>query len=134
MKYMVLVNRKFMVAVEHDGSNGGAEHVILDNYQGIPGAQAFNIKEMHTQYFSDIVQDCETISLKELRGMSDEYEQAYVELARAKDAVSDIDNEIERVKKILEDLEHDRYALRKDEIRATLKAKACRTNMNIKED
>ena len=134
MKYMVLVNRKFMVAVEHDGSNGGAEHKILDNYQGIHGAQAFDQKEMHTTYFSDIVQSCETISLKELKDLSDRYEQCYHELAVAKDRVSDIDMEIERVKKLLEDLEHDRYLLRKDEIKAQLHCKKIKDEMNIKED
>lgn len=133
MKYMVLVNRKFMVAVEHDGSNGGAEHQILDNYNGIQDAQAFDQKEMHTTYFSCIVQSCETISLKELKDMSDRYDQCYHELAVAADRVSNVDMVIERLKKQLEDLEHDRSILRKDEMKAQLHCYKIKHEMNIKE-
>lgn len=133
MEYMVLVNRKFMVAVEHDGSNGGAEHQILDNYNGIQDAQAFDQKEMHTTYFSDIVQSCETISLKELKDMSDRYDQCYHELAAAADRVRNVDTEIERLKKQLEDLEHDRSILRKDEMKAQLHCYKIGQEMNFKE-
>lgn len=134
MKYMVLVNRKFMIAVEHDGSNGGAEHQIIDNYNGIQGAQAFDKDEMHTDYFSDIVQSCETISLKELKALSDRYEQCYHELAVAKDRVSDINLDIECVQKILDDLVHERSLLWDDENKVQLQCTSIRQEMNIKED
>lgn len=134
MKYMILINRKFMVAVDHDGSNGGAEHKILDNYQGIQGAQAFNRDEMGTAYFSDVVQDCVTISLQELQRMSDEYTGAYLELSKARDEVAGIDMQIAELKERISELSNERYHKRKAEMRAWLACKQIKATMNIKED
>lgn len=134
MKYMVLVNRKYMVAVEKDGSNAAAEHMILDNYDGIQGAQAFDRAEMRSNYFADIFQECETVSLAELKQMSDRYTEAYRELSRKHSAVSRIEAEIERVQQMLKDLNHDKAILLKEEQMAKLETIEAKKVLNFKED
>ena len=101
MKYMVLVNQKYMVAVETEGSNAAAEHMILDNFDGIQGAQAFDKAAMRTSYFFDILQSAETISLKELGVLSDNYKAAYKRLAEKADYVRRYQDEIADLKEKL---------------------------------
>ena len=50
MKYMVVVNQKYIVTVEAN-SACSAEHKILDNMDGVQGAQAFTGKELSTDTF-----------------------------------------------------------------------------------
>ena len=71
-KYIVIVNQKYTVKVEAN-SLLGAEHYILDNFEGIEGAQAFDKDGMKTEYFRDMMLLCEPISLDELQNMSDSY-------------------------------------------------------------
>lgn len=72
MKYMVMVNGKYMTQVETDRSACGAEHIILDDIRyGITSAQAFDQSAMKTEHFFACFQSCEMISLDELRKMSD---------------------------------------------------------------
>ena len=72
MKYMVMVNGKYMTQVETDRSACGAEHIILDDIRyGITSAQAFDQKAMKTEHFFACFQSCEMISLDELKRMSD---------------------------------------------------------------
>lgn len=102
MTYMVWVNQKFMVTVETDGSMAAAEHVILDNYQGIVSAQAFDRAALHTNFFVDVLQNSKTISLDELKAMSDRYENAYIELAKKQEDEEAMKNEIEQLQEIIE--------------------------------
>lgn len=71
MKYMVMVNGKYMTQVETDRSACGAEHIILDDIRyGITSAQAFDAKAMKTNYFFECMQSCKLVSLDELKAMS----------------------------------------------------------------
>lgn len=105
MRYMVWVNQKYMVTVETDGSMCAAEHVILDNYQGIVSAQAFDREALHTNFFVDVLQNSETISLAELKALSDRYENAYVELNKKQDEERAVMDEIDRLQNMINDLQ-----------------------------
>ena len=63
--YFVIVNRKYLVKV-NSTSNGGAEHVILDNIYGVESALAFGIDEMHIDSYKWAFEECETVSYDEL--------------------------------------------------------------------
>lgn len=122
MKYMVWVNQKFLVTVETDGSACAAEHEILDNYQGIVSAQAFDRDSMKTDVFAGAVLWSETISLDELKAMSDRYENAYIELAKKQDDEEAMKNEIEQLQEIIErkkaELNTKHFATRKAHLEA----------------
>ena len=103
MTYMVLVNGKFMVTVDTDGSNCSAEHKILDNFSGIQGSQSFDKAAIRTEYFFDIMQGAKTLSLDELKTLSDRYDNAFKALGDAKEAESWIVDEIEELERKLEE-------------------------------
>lgn len=130
MKYMVLVNQKYMVAVETEGSMAAAEHMILDNYQGIAGAQAFDRAALHTSYFVDVLQNAETISLSELKAMSDRYENAYFELSKKMDAEKAISDEIERLQEMIRQKQEELLPLHQATMRAKLEARNAKFAMN----
>lgn len=130
MKYMVLVNQKYMVAVETEGSAAAAEHMILDNYQGIAGAQAFDRAALHTNYFVDVLQNAETISLSELKAMSDRYENAYFELSKKMDAEKAISDEIERLQEMIRQKQEELLPLHQATMRAKLEARNAKFAMN----
>ena len=134
MKYMVLVNRKFMVAVEKDGSNAAAEHVILDNFDGIQGAQAFDRAEMKSNYFADVFQDSETISMKELERMSLYYREAYRLLAEKRDAVKAIKDEIRELEEKLEEANKRLNMAGFEERKAKLNTIEAKRQLNYTED
>lgn len=130
MKYMVLVNQKYMVAVETEGSAAAAEHMILDNYQGIAGAQAFDRAALHTNYFVDVLQNAETISLSELKAMSERYENAYFELSKKMDAEKAISDEIERLQEMIRQKQEELLPLHQATMRAKLEARNAKFAMN----
>lgn len=103
MTYIVLVNGKFMVTVDTDGSNCSAEHKILDNFSGIQGSQSFDKAAIRTEYFFDIMQGAKTLSLDELKTLSDRYENAFAEYSKAQDAERQIRDEIEELERQLEE-------------------------------
>lgn len=102
MKYMMVVNQKYMISLEHDGSCGGAEHQILDNFQGIEGCQAFDEKGMKTDTFMWYLTTCKTISLDELKTLSDEYENRWKETAESRDAMKRLEAEVEDLRNQLD--------------------------------
>lgn len=102
MKYMIVVNQKYMISLEHDGSCGGAEHVILDNYQGIEGCQAFDQEGMKTDTFMGYLTTCKTISLDELKTLSDEYGKRWKETAEARNKMKDLESEVEALRNQLD--------------------------------
>lgn len=131
MRYMVWVNQKYMVTVETDGSMCAAEHVILDNYQGIVSAQAFDRAALHTNFFVDVLQNSETISLAELKALSDRYENAYVELAKKQDAVRDIKDEISNLEEKLEEAKRRLNAAGFEERKAKLMTIEAKKTLNL---
>lgn len=134
MKYMVLVNGKFFVKVEVEGSKGAAEHSILDNFDGITGAQAFDEKDMATEWFvRDWLLNNELISMDELKEKTERYTAAWSEYARTKEALTSKEAEIEELKKQLEELENERYDLKKDELHTYAIAKKANAALNIKD-
>lgn len=104
MKYMVVVNRKFIVTVEA-GSNGGAEHRILDNMDGIQGAQAFKMDELYTETFKWYASTCETISYDELTSKCKEYSDSCKKVADEKDLLKKMQEELDDMKKQVELME-----------------------------
>ena len=67
-KFMVTVNNKYIVAVQST-SNGGAEHIVLDNVKNATSALAFDIEAGETQWemFQNALSIMEVISIDELR-------------------------------------------------------------------
>lgn len=102
MKYMMVVNQKYMISLEHDGSCGGAEHVILDNYQGIEGCQAFDQEGIKTDTFMSYLTTCKTISLDELKTLSDEYANRWKETAKSRNEMKMLEAEVEDLRNQLD--------------------------------
>jgi len=65
-KYFVVVDHKYMVTVVST-SNGGAEHVILDNITYAKSALAFGMEDLSTETFRNYLISCQTISYDELK-------------------------------------------------------------------
>ena len=85
MKYYVIVNNgRYLVKVDAQ-SLGGAEHVVLDNYSGITGAQAFNLEDMGLETFQALARTAEPVSLEELGRLSEEYSEHWADVSRAQD-------------------------------------------------
>lgn len=103
MKYIVMVNQKYLVSVEAE-SAGGAEHKILDNvYYGIETCQAFNMKELGTDFFRGCAESCETISYSELFNKSRYYKEISDDIEREKDKIACYTKQIEDLR---EDIMH----------------------------
>lgn len=100
--YMVMVNGKFMVKVQHDGSACDAEHEIFDNFDGIQASQAFAWDDMETEFFRDNLMMCEFITMDDLKKMSDEYETNWKKVVKTKEATVTACHEVERLQKELE--------------------------------
>lgn len=109
MKFLVIVNQKYLVNVEAN-THGGAEHIILDNvYHGIKTCQAFTIAETITDTFKAMVENCETISYGEMLEKSKLYQETLNNLERAKKIAK---NEKEQINDLLQQIE-----LRKESLR-----------------
>ena len=67
-KFMVVVNNKYIVAVEST-SNGGAEHVVLDNTKNSKSALAYDIEAGETKWdmFQSALQNLEVVSFEDLK-------------------------------------------------------------------
>lgn len=105
MKYMVMVNGKYMTQVETERSACGAEHIILDEIRyGITAAQAFDAKEMKTQFFFSCMQSCELISLDELKRKSNAVK------AKIDGRVSEAQAEYDRIKAQIKELQKQEQA------------------------
>lgn len=99
MKYIVEVNAKYLVSIEAE-TQLSAEHTILE-YDGIWGALAFDADEMKTETFRGACLQCETISMNELKAMSEEYRKAWAENAACRDAHKAADDEVRRIEEML---------------------------------
>ncbi len=112
MKFMVVVNQKYLVNVEAN-THGGAEHKILDDiHYGIETCQAFTFEEMTTDTFKALAENCETISYDEMVKRSKDYKATLDEIKE--------DNEIvEKYTKQLNEL-YKEIELAKDNMRVSL--------------
>ena len=99
MKYIVEVNAKYLVSVEAE-TVLSAEHAVLE-YDGIWGALAFDSDAMKTETFRGVCLGCETISMKELETLSEEYRAANIAKANVLDAHKAADAEVARLEKLL---------------------------------
>lgn len=99
--FMVVVNRKYIVKVEAE-TNGGAEHKILDNYNGTMYAQAFNHKELMTETFVHFFETCQTISLNELETIANNYDAAWKAVGEAMDALREQECAVKELERQLE--------------------------------
>ena len=99
MKYIVEVNAKYLVSVEAE-TVLSAEHAVLE-YDGIWGALAFDSDAMKTETFRGVCLGCETISMNELKELSEEYRKAWSENAAMIDAHKAADDEVKRLEDLL---------------------------------
>lgn len=86
-KYIVIINNRFIVNGIESTSAGGAEHKILDNYDGIIGAQAFGLDELGTDCFRGFCESCEMISQKELLAITRGYADLWEGVADAQESM-----------------------------------------------
>lgn len=110
-KYMVMVNRKFMISVEAE-SACGAEHVILDQFAdsinrhgSITSAQAFGKDDMKTSTFLECMMNCETISLNELDRKIQMFEDCFDALSEQGDAIEEAEKMIIYYEAKIEDMQ-----------------------------
>lgn len=106
MRYLVVVNQKYIVSVEAE-SACGAEHVILDNISGTEGAQAFDRKSIKTETFTWYLENCETVSYETLRQIGEEYSEKVVEYTDCKVELSKANDEMEELKRKMEALQNE---------------------------
>lgn len=99
MKYIVEVNAKYLVSIEAETALR-AEHAILE-YDGIWGALAFDSDAMKTETFRGVCLGCETISMNELKELSENYRKAWAENAATIDAHKAADDEVKRLEELL---------------------------------
>lgn len=111
MRYIVEVNAKYLVKVEAD-SPLRAEHTVLD-LDGIWGALAFDSETMKTDTFRGACLGCETISMKELTELSEEYRASYIALANTQDAMTQVDAEIADLEESLAKLKTKKVSIQK---------------------
>lgn len=97
MKYLVVVNKKFIVSVEST-SNGGAEHVVLDRFEGVYGAQAFCGSGLRTDTFTRFLAECDTISMDELAEMMDKHAEAKRRAIEAENVLAEASDAYDRAK------------------------------------
>ena len=95
-KYIVIVNRKYLVSVEAN-SHGGAEHRCLDLHYGIQTAQAFSREDLRTECFRDMAIDCETISFAELATKSEAFKKEIEYEKEARKAIEDNNSRIDKL-------------------------------------
>jgi chromosome segregation ATPase len=118
-KFMVTVNNKYIVAVEST-SNGGAEHVVLDNVKNAKSALAFDIEAGETQWemFHSALKEMEVISIQELHQKDREAQrQKMVAMNELAEERQYYEMEIKRIE--------EKLAMTKHELETT--------NLNIKE-
>lgn len=118
-KFMVTVNNKYIVMVEST-SNGGAEHIVLDNVKNAKSALAFDIEAGETQWelFQTALKDMEVISIDELKQKdSDAQRRKMLSMNELAEEQLYYQNEIKRLEEQL----------------ARTKSELETTNLNIKE-
>lgn len=107
MKYMVMVNGKYMTQVETEHGAGGAERILMDDvHYGIKSALAFDAETIKTQHFVECLQACKLVSLGELRQMS------AAAKAKIDSRVAAAQSELVRVQAQLEQLKQQELAAR----------------------
>ncbi len=106
MKYLVVVNQMYIVAVNANSALE-AEHMILNNMDGIQGAQAFDQKSVRTETFAGYMMSCETVSFSELQQISRRYTEACEEMGKKLEEKKLAELEVERLKKLLEEAQHE---------------------------
>lgn len=106
-KFLVMVNCKYLVAVEAE-THGGAEHRILDDiYYGIETCQAFSMADLSTEFFRDVAAGCETISLSEMAAKAEAYKQADDAENEARQKIAANERRIQVLREELASLESD---------------------------
>lgn len=121
MKYMVLVNGKWMVAVDAE-SVCAAEHVILDKFADsinkngtITGALAFDRDGMKTDYYFRLLENSQTISFETLEWKIGYLDGLVENIQKAKDEEDCINHEIDeiedRINRLAESLKEKREEL-----------------------
>lgn len=134
MTYMVLVNGKYMVKINYEGSNCGAEHFFLDSFNGITAAQAFDEKEIATKWFvRDYLMNAELISIDELDKMTLEYTEAWKEYGNAVLEESEKNDEIAVLERQLAELKAERDKLTEVKNNKLIAARVTNLKLNIKE-
>jgi septal ring factor EnvC (AmiA/AmiB activator) len=132
MKFIVEVNAKYLVSVEADSALR-AEHAVLD-YDGVWGALAFDRDMMKTDTFRGACLGCETISMKELIAMSNEYRESYIALANAQDAMTQVNAEIADLEERLAKMKAAKANIQKDVDAANAQVEKANEAIGIRKD
>lgn len=101
MLFLTVANQKFILAVEANSALA-AEHKLLDELDGIEGAQAFDSQAIKTDTFAGFMTDGVTVSFKELKEISDNYSDKCSKLAIALEVEKMQKLEVERLTRELE--------------------------------
>lgn len=114
MKYMVMVNNKYMTQVEVEGSACAAEHVILDDLRyGIVSALAFDAEAMKTEHFNACFQSCDLVTIDQLRRKCKSVQvQIDIAISEAQRKQDEITAQIEALKAKQRDLGYEINRLR----------------------
>lgn len=132
MKYIVEVNAKYLVSIEAETALR-AEHAVLD-YDGVWGALAFDRDMMKTDTFRGACLGCETISMKELVAMSNEYRESYIALANAQDAMTQVNAEIADLEERLAKMKAAKANIQKDVNAADAQVEKANEAIGIRKD
>ena len=122
MKYYVIVNNGLYLVKVDAQSLGGAEHVVLDNYSGITGAQAFSLEDMGLETFQALARTAEPVSLEELGRLSEEYSEHWADVSRAQDATFQARREVYRAEAALKEARQALEYLEEEEAQAWTEA------------
>lgn len=132
MKYMVVVNQKYIVMVEVN-SACSAEHKILDTMDGVQGAQAFTGKELYTDTFQWYFENGMTVSYDELASVFSKYSAACKELGKRIEEEADKKLQISSLKDQLRKAEEELSICRWNTTQAKLNLNEVKREINLKD-
>lgn len=132
MKYFVQVNRHLMVSVEAETALR-AEHICLD-LDGIQYSHAFDQESWTTDTFRGALLDCRTISFEELVAMSGTYTEAWQEVGKAKDAVTETRHEVEQLEELLKAARAEHEAAQQTYCRKLAAARATKEPLHLEDE
>ena len=116
MKYLVQVNRSYLVSIDAESALG-AEHAFLD-MDGVQYAHAFDPEATKTETFRGVMLGCSTVSADEMLTMSQIYASKWAQASAAREAA---DAAAEEERQLHEEFEK-AIARRKETARAALDA------------
>ena len=132
MKYFVQVNRHLMINIEAETALR-AEHCCLD-LDGIQYANAFEPDAWKTDTFRGALLDCNTISFLELVELSGAYTDAWQDVGRAQDRITETRHEVERLEEMLKAARAEHEAAQQTYCQKLAEAKATKEPLYLEDE